>query len=131
VGLYADFAADEILIEPRSIRIGFYLRWNQRHLRAIFSAATAGPSDCNVDERQFLDWSLDLATANTLGADAGPLGRAFDLHLDPLEIRLEDPLVDPGDLLTDPAQVFGLAAVSLLVADDGLLPAHCALHTHS
>src|SRR5947207_2814270 len=90
---------------------------------------TAG-SDVDADERLDLDRPLDAAAAHALGADADPDRLAVDDGLDLLEVRLERPPAHPGDLLTDPAEVLGLAAVGLLVAEDGLLPAHRALHAH-
>jgi predicted acylesterase/phospholipase RssA len=76
--------------------------------------------------------SLDLAAADALRANLlanGLPGCGVD-NANRLQIRLEDSLVDPGDLLTDPAEVLGFTPICLLVADDRLLIANATLHTH-
>jgi hypothetical protein len=74
--------------------------------------------------------ALDAAAADTLDADAHLPYRAADLHADILEIGLELPPADPGYLAADTAQVFGLAAARVLIAQYRFFPANGTLHAH-
>src|SRR5262245_38793664 len=76
-----------------------------------------------------------LGALHAAGTDAGyanalRLDRAADLDLDALQVGLEGPLGNARRLAADAAQVLGLAAAGVLVADDRLLPANVALHAH-
>src|SRR5207247_9971112 len=92
--------------------------------------ARGSTSDVRHLERLALDRLLDQAAADGADGDADRLDRAVDLDLDPLEVREEPPLGGAGDLAADAAEVFGLAAVALLVAADGLLAGNRTLHAH-
>jgi hypothetical protein len=74
--------------------------------------------------------ALDAAAADTLDANPHLPHHAADLHPDILEIGLEFPPTDPGYLTPDTAQVFGLAAARVLIAQHRFLPADGALHAH-
>jgi hypothetical protein len=52
------------------------------------------------------------------------------LDLDILKVRLECPAANARNLSADPAQVLGLAAASVLIAENWFLAANRALHTH-
>src|SRR2546421_8343385 len=82
-------------------------------------------------ERLLADRALDAAAANALHADAGAVDRAVLLHdLDVLQVRLEQALADAGHLAADAAEVLGLAAPGVLVAQHRLLAADVTLHAH-
>src|SRR5262245_29799529 len=87
-------------------------------------------SDLRGRERLPLDRPLHLAGPDALDADAGPHRLAILDHADVLKVRVKGSPAGAGDLLADPTQVLGLAAVGLLVAEDRLLAAHIALHAH-
>src|SRR5205807_5662305 len=50
---------------------------------------------------------------------------------DVLQVGPEHAAADAGDLATDAAEVFRLAAAGDLIAEDGFLPANVALHAHT
>ena len=82
-------------------------------------------------ERLAADRALDAAAADALHADAGAADGAVLLHdLDVLQVRLEDAPADAGHLAADAAEVLGLAASGVVVAQNGLLAAHLALLAH-
>src|SRR5438094_199402 len=105
-------------------------RANFATLRTLSRVSDMIESNLNSGERQFLDRPLNLAAADALHTHAGADGLAVLLDLNALKIRLEAALGGAGDLLADAAEVLGLPAVGLHIADHGLLPAHRALHTH-
>src|SRR3954464_13816062 len=73
---------------------------------------------------------LDTAAADALDADAGTLDGAADLDLDVLQIGSERPPADAGDFTADAAEVLGLAAPGVLVAQYRLLATDRTLHSH-
>src|SRR5581483_11081010 len=81
-------------------------------------------------ERLLLLGALDAAAADAMGADALAHHRAAVLHLNALEVRAERAPADAGGLAADAAQVLGLAAPGVLVAQHRLLPADRTLHAH-
>src|SRR5205085_5287645 len=90
------------------------------------------PGDSNLRGRHglALDRPLALAGPDALDAHAGPDRLTVLEDADRLEVRVEGAPAGAGDLLADPAEVLGLAAVGLLVAEDRLLAADVALHAH-
>src|ERR1700741_2395308 len=81
-------------------------------------------------ERLPLHGLFDQPAADGADGDADRLDRAVDLDPDPLQVRGEPPLGGAGDLSADAAEVFRLAAVSLLIAADRLLAGDRTLHAH-
>src|SRR5207302_8636469 len=79
-------------------------------------------------ERLALDRFLNQAAANGADGDADRLHGAVDLDLDPLEVGLELAFGNAGDFAADPAQVFGLAAATVLIAANRFLYVNRALH---
>src|SRR5262245_26436828 len=94
------------------------------------SAMAAASEVLGQLERLALDRPGHQAGADRRGGDAQPLHLAVDHDLDLLEVRLELPLGNAGDLLADAAQVLGLAAVGLLIADRRLLAGDRTLLAH-
>src|SRR5215470_15442269 len=74
---------------------------------------------------------LDPAAADALDADAQGLDGAAHLALDGLQVGLEGPAADAGDLAADAAEVLGLAAAGVVVAQDRFLAADGTLHAHA
>src|SRR5438876_1958215 len=81
-------------------------------------------------ERLALDRFLNQAAANGADGDADRLHGAVDLDLDALEVGLELAFGNAGDFAADPAQVFGLAAATDLIAANRFLSGNRALHPH-
>ena len=81
-------------------------------------------------ERFTFHGALDPPSAEALGADAEAADSAGLIHLDPLEVGQKPPLGFAGDLSADAAQVLGLAAADVVVADDGLFAADFTFHAH-
>src|SRR5262249_59788188 len=81
-------------------------------------------------ERLALLRPADLAAADALHADAGALHAAVHVDLDVLQVRPEGAPADAGDLAADAAEVLGLAAPGVLVAQHRLLSANGTLHAH-
>src|SRR5262249_31991403 len=77
-----------------------------------------------------LERPLHLAGPDALDAHAGPDRLAIPDDAYRLEVRVEGPAAGSGDLFANPAQVLGLPAVGLLVAEDRLFAADVALHAH-
>src|SRR5262245_20926620 len=73
---------------------------------------------------------LHLAAAYALDADARALDRAADLNLNVLQIRPKRTPADARHLTADAAEVFGLAAPSVLIAQHRLLATNRTLHAH-
>ena len=81
-------------------------------------------------ERLADDLFGDFAAADALGADEHcPVG-AVARHMQPLQIRLELPLGDAGDLGPDAAQVLGLATDGDLIAHLWAFAANFANSSH-
>src|SRR5580704_7542779 len=72
----------------------------------------------------------DSPAVNALHAHTLPLDAAIDFNLNALQVRLEQPLADAGDLAADTTQILRLAAPRVMVAADRLLAAHRTLHSH-
>jgi hypothetical protein len=70
-----------------------------------------------------LDWSLNEAAAEALGADAGAADGAAGLDLHALQVGTEGATAAAGNLPADAAEVLGLAAVGILIAFRRLLAA--------
>src|SRR5262245_42804417 len=73
---------------------------------------------------------LHLTAADALDANTHALHDTVDLDLDALQVGPEGSTADAGDLATDPAQVFRLAAPRLLVPQRRHLPADRTVHAH-
>jgi len=71
--------------------------------------------------------AFDAAAADALNAHAHALHGAVDFHLQALQIRLEAPPANAGDLTADAAQIFRFAAPGYLMAQARFLAAHAAL----
>src|SRR5713226_5621104 len=72
---------------------------------------------CGHRERLALLGALDATAADALDADTQPLHAAADLALEVLQVRVEGAPADAGDLGADAAEVLGLAALGILVAE--------------
>src|SRR5262249_41431131 len=73
---------------------------------------------------------FDAAAADALGTDALGRHRAAGFYLDALQVGPERALGGAGDLAADAAEVLGLAAIGLLVADHRLFAANGTLLSH-
>jgi hypothetical protein len=82
-------------------------------------------------ERLAFGGPLGIAAADALHANSLPFDRAVDFHLNALEVGLESPAADAGDLAADAAEVLGLAATGVMIAPDGLLSTNGTLHSHT
>ena len=78
-------------------------------------------------ERFSFGGAFDAATANALDADAHAFDGAVHFHLNALQIGVKASPADAGDLATDAAQVFRLAAPGDLMSQARLLAANVAL----
>src|SRR5262245_43149837 len=83
--------------------------------RVIDIAAPRGSHRRHL-ERLALLRALHAAGADARNADAAGADRALLDDLDALKVRLEGPAGGAGDLAADAAEVLGLAAVGLLIA---------------
>ena len=79
-----------------------------------------------------LEWfafggAFDAAAANALDADAHAFDGAVDFNLNTLQVGVEAPPADAGDLATDAAQIFRFAAPGDLMSQARFLAANVAL----
>ena len=81
-------------------------------------------------ERFSFGGAFDAAAANALDADAHALDSTVDFNLDALQVGVKASPADAGDLATDAAQVFRLAAPGDLMSQARFLATNVALKSH-
>lgn len=70
------------------------------------------------------------AAANTLNANLGPANLTRKDNLQVLQVRFKFTATNAGHFLADAAQVFGLAAMGIMIAQNRFLAAYGTLTSH-